>query len=57
MTRADIACYRKNYDSKVWARCARHGWVTLPEGILRAINDLCDEVERFQMSQEERRSP
>ena len=47
MTKADLACYRTNYDRKVWEEYADNSVVALPLGVLDAIAALCDEVERL----------
>lgn len=48
MTESDIACYRINYEQAAWDRAeAEHGLLCAPVGAVRAVNALCDEVERL----------
>ena len=45
----DIHCYRVNYNLPDWEAIARvHGEICAPIGAVRAVNALCDEVERLQ---------
>lgn len=47
MKKADIDCYRINYDIKSWRKAAEGDFVMAPMGVFYAIKALCDEVERL----------
>ena len=49
MTKKDIQCYRTNYDKKGWKKFAESNGVclTLPLGVLDAVDALCSEIERL----------
>ena len=50
MNKADINCFRINYNKTYWIKhSARYGaFLVLPSGILNAVEALCAEVERLQ---------
>ena len=45
LTKKHISCYRINYSRGGWSKYVNGGWVTLPDGILVAVELLCNEVE------------
>ena len=48
ITKETIDCYRVNYNKKGWMKYSDpRGWIILPDGILIALELLCDEVERL----------
>ena len=54
MKKADIDCYRTNYDKAGWLKYANGSFVTMPVGVLDAIKTLCDEVERLSRAAEKK---
>jgi len=48
MTKRDLCAYRINYSRKDWGKYVQNGCcITLPAGILDAVEELCREVERL----------
>ena len=51
ITKSDIKCYRTNYEKSGWLKINetedKSELISLPTGILDAVEILCDEIERL----------